>query len=286
MGTKKEFIDKEEASSQVFEFVPKKFPIVISDVASGFVSSQEQKSSDFKISELVAEQSGIAEIHRKEIEGQVEAEALEKLKEVEEKAYNEAYELGLIEGTEKAYQDNKDELRSKIDTLDNLLKNFEDIKVQLIEKNELQILQLLQLMASKIAMDHVETNRDVTLKVIRKVIEDAQTEEDIVLKVSTNDFVFLESLRERQGKEVDFLKRVKIEPVDDMKSGGCILETNYGAIDSRLEQRLNKVWEAIEAKMPRVNKEFFKEDDSSTEEPKVDNGDDKKSKDDSGEEES
>ncbi|MCB0390665.1 MAG: hypothetical protein KDD58_05220 [Bdellovibrionales bacterium] len=259
---KKQFIEAEEAKQKVFEFVPKKFPIVISNVASGFISSQEGKASDFKLSELVAKQSGIAELQRREVESKVEAEALEKLKEIEEKAYKEAYQLGLIEGTEKAYTDYKEEFREKIESLDQLLKTFEGLKVELIEKNELQILQLLQLMASKIATDHVELNKDVIIKVIRKVIEDAQTEEDVIIKVSTEDYVFLESLRERQDKIVDFLKRVKIEPIDDIRSGGCILETTYGAIDSRLEQRLDKVWEAIESKMPRVNKDFFQKNET------------------------
>ncbi|MCB0357040.1 MAG: hypothetical protein KDD40_08540, partial [Bdellovibrionales bacterium] len=44
-----------------------------------------------------------------------------------------------------------------------------------------------------------------------------------------------------------------------MSNGGCILETNYGAIDARIEERLEKVWKAIEDKMPRINEEHIEQ---------------------------
>lgn len=255
MANRRQILDQQEAKEVVFDYVPKQFPLTIGGAASGFVSSQEEKSTDFKISELVAEQSGIAELNRRQVEVRVEAEALEKLKGVEEKAYSEAYELGLIEGTEKAFNDYKKELDVRISKLDSLLEAFEIIKVKLVETSEQEILKLLNLMASKIAMDHVEVHKELIINIIKKVIEASQTDEDVVIKVSPEDNMFIESAREKLGKKSDFLKRVKLESDEEIKSGGCILETQYGAIDATLEQRLAKVWEAIEAKMPRVTDE-------------------------------
>lgn len=251
MEIKRQYLTKEEADKRVFEYTPKKFPIIIPESASNFVNLQKEKDSDFKISELVAQQSGVAEINRKQIELQIETEALAKLKEIEERAYQEAYELGLIEGTEKAYSDFKGEIKAKLDVLDQMLGLFEKIKVELVEESEAQIVQLLQLIAEKIAMSHVEIHNEVILDVIRKVIEDAQTDEDVILKVSNEDFMFIESVRERLDKKLDYLKRVRMEAVDDIKSGGCILETRYGAIDATLDRRLEKVWQAIADKLPR-----------------------------------
>ncbi len=248
----KQILGQAEADNLAFDYIPKQFPIKIHDSATNFVSSQQELSSDFEISELIAEQSGIADINRKEVEIKVEAEALDKLKEVQERAYSEAYDLGLIEGTEKAYKDNSADLRDRVLKLDELIKTIEVIQVDLVEKSELQILKLLNMMASKIAMDHVEANKEIVLEVIKKVIEAAQSDEEVILKVSTEDRFFISSVRERSDLKLDYLDRVKLEPDDDIKSGGCILETRYGAIDATLEQRLNKVWESIEGKMPRV----------------------------------
>ena len=254
MGVNKQIIDEEEASEVVFDYVPNQFPISINQSAKDFVSSQEEKSSKFQINELSASQSGVADLNQKLVEKRVEIEALEKLKELEERAYGEAYELGLIEGTEKAFNENFDSLKERIEKLDDLIKTFEEIKVQLIEGSETQILKLISLMANRLAMDHVEINQEIILQVIRQVIETAQTDENVVLKLSEEDSLFIEGARERMGKKLDFLKRVKIEPIEEVKSGGCILETQFGAIDATIEQRFSKVWETIQAKMPIVEK--------------------------------
>lgn len=255
MEYNKKYLSKEEAEKAVFDFIPKKFPLIVPETASSFVTLQKQNNSDFKISELVAQQSGVAEINRKQIELQVESEALEKLKEVEERAYHEAHELGLIEGTEKAYQEYKEEIKKYIENMDQLLKHFEEIKVQLVEQSEVQIVKLLQLIAEKISMTHIESHPEVILDVIHKVIEETQTNEEVILKLSVDDYMFIEGSREKLGKKLDFLKRVKMEAVDEIKKGGCILETRYGAIDATVEQRFEKVWQAITNKMPRVKKE-------------------------------
>ncbi|MCB9025915.1 MAG: hypothetical protein H6625_06330 [Bdellovibrionaceae bacterium] len=255
MEYNKKYLSKEEAEKSVFDFVPKKFPLVVPETASNFVNMQKQKITDFKISDLVAQQSGVADIKRKQIELQVESEALERLKEVEERAYHEAYELGLIEGTEKAYQDYKEEIKKYLENMDELLSLIEKIKIHLVEQSEAQIVKLLQLIAEKIAMAHIEIHPEVILDVIRKVIEDTQTNEDVILKLSADDYMFIEGSREKLGKKLDFLKRVKLEVVDEIERGGCILETRYGAIDATIEQRLEKVWQAISNKMPRIKKE-------------------------------
>jgi flagellar assembly protein FliH len=249
---KKQILDSEDSKHLVFNYVPKQFPIRIETPASQFVQQNNTKSSDFKISELVAEQSGIADLNKKQVEIRVEAEALEKLKEVQERAYAEAYDLGLIEGKDKAYEDHTESIQNRILSLDKLLESFEKIKIQLVENNESQLMQLVHLISSRLAMDHIETNKEVVLNVIKQVIEDAQTDEEVVLKISNDDATFVSEMKARNDKSLDFLKNIKIESQTNIKSGGCILETRFGAIDATIEQRFEKVWKAIASKTPKV----------------------------------
>ena len=75
--------EDQEKDSIVYTYEPKIFPIQITKSSNDFLRSQQLKSSDFKISDLVAEQTGIAEKQRQKIESEVEAQTLEKLKDIQ-----------------------------------------------------------------------------------------------------------------------------------------------------------------------------------------------------------
>lgn len=272
MSFKREILNRDEAETLVFNYVPQEFPLVVNSSAKNFLMSQNEKSSDFKLSELIADQSGITDLKKREVELKVETEALEKLKEVQEKAYSEAYELGLIEGRDKAYLDHSSDLKIRIDKLDQLLYSFDRVQNQLIECNEEKIIRLINLIASKIALREIQSNRDVVLNVIAQVFESAQNDEDVVLKISLNDSQFIQDLREKLDKRVEILKNVKIDAQSDIEDGGCILETKYGAIDASLDQRFEKVWKAIESKIPKTKLKNKEGDPNDSGDAENDNG--------------
>ena len=125
-------IKKKDSQRIVFDYEPKEFPLIISDSATGFVSEQDASSSDFKISEIVAEQAGIAKLAKQNLEKKVEEEALKRLKNIEEKAYKEAYDVGLIEGADKAFQERKVDIENGLQRLNEFLEAFENIKKKII----------------------------------------------------------------------------------------------------------------------------------------------------------
>ena len=117
----KSVLKKESSSNVVFDFKAREFPLMISKAAHGFVAETSLISSDFQLNPLAAEQSGIAKLQRDALNDKIEEEALQQLKLVQEKAYKEAYELGLTEGREQAFQDYKVTLEEKIDHLDQMM---------------------------------------------------------------------------------------------------------------------------------------------------------------------
>ena len=82
-------IDKDEAEKTAVTFFPKKFPMRITEHAVSFHKMQSgEKRTDFRIDHSVSEQTGIGELERLSIEERVEQQALIKVKEMQEEAYN------------------------------------------------------------------------------------------------------------------------------------------------------------------------------------------------------
>lgn len=242
----------------VMDYRPREFPTFVTPSATDFTSSQENGgSSGFKINPLIAEKAGISKLQAESLERAIEAQALEKLKEVQERAYQEAFELGLLEGTEKAFEAHKEEFASRLTYLDSILKSFEDLKGRLVAENETQIMSLVFDIAKRIALTEISANQSAILEVIRRVVEDAQTDERLVIRVSQEDYDFIENLKEKKqdgqgSKDQEMLRKIRLEVDAKVTSGGCLLETNYGSIDASIQQRVEKAWEIISGRSPKI----------------------------------
>lgn len=260
-------IESVDDSVLVVDYHPKEFPIMVTSSAQEFVSTQIEQANDFKISDLVADQTGINKVKRESIENQIEERALSRVREIEEKAYREAYELGLIEGTEKAFQMRKQELIERVNDINSLLSMFQEVKNRLLVENEQALVKLCVSIASKIAMKEIKGQEDAIVELLKSTVEELQAEDSIRVTVSDEDLFFLESLREKTGTQFELLSRLKLESSDEIASGGCIVETNNGSIDARVENRVEKAWEAIVSKLPKYRDKDYEHivsgDDSS-----------------------
>jgi flagellar assembly protein FliH len=236
----------------VLEYSPREFPVVVSESASDFVSGQDESISGFQINQLLSDQVGITGLKKKKLEDEIEEQALKRLKSIEEKAYKEAYKLGQMEGQEKAYQESMEEIRQRLDLFDHLLQVFEEIKVRLVAENEAELLTLVMAIVEKVCIKQVEVDQEMILRVLHLMIQDSQTLENVILRMSPSDIEFIDDLRKKSDRRVEALHRVKLESAEEIGTGGCRLETEYGTIGGTLEERLNKVWQGLETKVPKT----------------------------------
>ena len=250
-------LSKEEADRVAVVYSPRKFPTTIQPAAREFVSLQVTRAEEgaepsFRIDKIVADQTGIAELERLSIEEKVEREALSRVKDLQEQAYQEGYQLGFDEGRETAFVEKKAELARSLDRLSALIASIERLKTDLIACNETQIMRLVYEMAKRIAMNEISARPDAVLEVMKQAVESAQSDETITIRVSPEDYKFIESVKEKLGKDFDFLQKSKLEASEEITHGGCVIETNYGAVNATVEQRVSKLWETLSEKLPKI----------------------------------
>jgi flagellar assembly protein FliH len=247
-------ISKEVTANRVVDFEPKKFPVVMPEVAKAFVRVDSGPNTTFKVSDLVAQQTGVSAEEKRILEAKVQELVIVQLKQVEERAYQEAYELGLDVGRKQSFDKYIQQYKSQFTRFGDLLTLMEQLINQLIAKNEARIVDLAMKIAEKIAVDHIADKRDVILSVLREVFSELQKDEKVVVKVSEPDLEFIKEVQERLefSEDLKFLEGHKVESSPDIKTGGCLIETNYGDVDATLEQRLTKLWSELRAKLPKT----------------------------------
>lgn len=255
MALEKSIIKAVTADVSTFEYKPREISAGTSTVARSFVKEDAFISTDFKISELVAKQAGISQLADDAHQDKINAQVLAKLQDVQEKAYQEGFELGLIEGAQKAFDESKANLLEHMSSLEALLKRIEDLKTHLLVDNENALVTLVYQIAKRIAMRDIEENRDAVVAILQHVMQEFQNDERINVRVSNEDLAFLEILQQKTGQRVESLKRLKLTPDDMIKSGGCLIETEFGNVDATLEERVERAWQALQSRMPHRPRE-------------------------------
>jgi flagellar assembly protein FliH len=255
MQWSKSYLTKKDSEDKVLEFVPTKFDLGTPEQAKNYLDAKKG-GSDFRMSDVVRVQTGVNEIERAAEQEKIEGKALEKLKEIQESAYREAYNLGLEDGRKKAFLEYTTQIEENLKSLNVLMGTLSNMKEHMLAFNEAHLIKLMFHMASRLTHQTMQENNPAVVEVIKNCVALAQDEEDILVKVAAQQFEYLQGLKGETGHQLDFLKNVRLEPSPDVKPGGCIIETNYGEVDARIEQRINELWQGIVDHIPKVKQKL------------------------------
>ncbi len=249
---------EDDKSQTVMEYLPKKLHTPVSRAVESFVSIQpEATQAHFRLSELVAQQTGIQELEKASVEKRIEEKALERLQEIQERAYREAYELGTYEGIKRGHEEARTDVSQRLAELNQLVQQFTKIKPDILQRNEGQFMDLIYLLASKIARVEIKKDEQRVLPVLRHAVESLQKDEKMTIKLAPQDLDQVENLKKVAAVDFEFLNAATFEASDSISPGGCIIETNYGLIDATLEERITRLAEVLEDVKPQTKKNEF-----------------------------
>lgn len=235
----------------ILNYIPKQIEFGTPETALKYLQEKE-KGSDFVMSDVLRQTTGIDAIEKLSEETKIENKVLEKLALIQTEAYQKAFDLGLDEGLKKAFTEKTNEINHHLTELEIFMTHMSILKEEMVRQNESHIVQLVYDIARRIAFDHIEEKPEVVISVIKNAIEMAQAEEDVNVLVARSQVDFLEKMKTQAGREFEFLKKIKFQVSDQVTSGGCIIETNFGIVDARIEERVNKLWSEMKQALPRV----------------------------------
>lgn len=244
-------LPKDVAAAKVLDYKPTHFNLGTPDQALDYLKEKSQ-GSDFRMNDTIRVQTGIDQLEKESEAERVEKATLERLKEVQEDAYQQAYQLGREEGHKDAFERMSSEINQRLQDLDQLLTTVGRMKTEMVSFNEAHILKTILQMASKLARKEVNASPESLLAVIRESVSLSQDEENVLVLIAQEQLEFIEGLQGQMGRELEFLKKVKIQASPEVSIGGCIVQTNYGEVDARIEQRIDTLWQAVSENLPKT----------------------------------
>lgn len=211
-----------------------------------------------------AEQAAFDEVKRQTDQAQVaktnaEAEAADVLKKANEEAaaiiaqaqeekqkiHDEAYKTGFDEGREKGYEEGNLEARRLIDRLHVILDRIMDKRQEILDNTEQQIVELVLLMARKVVKVISENQRNVVMSNVLQALRKVKGRGDVIVRVNLADVKLTTEHTKDFMRAVENIQNITVAEDSSIDRGGCIIETDFGAIDARISSQLAELEQKI-----------------------------------------
>ena len=168
-------------------------------------------------------------------------EAELKVSEIEHEAYKKGYDAGREEG----YKEGQAEVMRLIDRLGTVVSTAVDIRDDLIRSSEKLMTEMILMISRKVIKDEIVERREVVINNIKEAIKRVKDRDRIDIRVNFADLDMTTAHKDELIKMMESLKKVNIYEDSRVERGGCIIETDVGAIDARISTQLDAIEEAI-----------------------------------------
>lgn len=105
--------------------------------------------------------------------------------------------------------------------------------------------------AKKIVGRELEVAPDVVVDIIKSSLKSVAQHKQILIYVNPKELEMIDAKKEGLKEVFERLESLSIRPREDIKPGGCVIETEQGIINAQLENK----WEALERAFLSMGKE-------------------------------
>lgn len=185
-----------------------------------------------------------AEIEAKEIirkaqeeAAQIKAQAAIEHEDVNKNAYKEGYDKGHDEGFRNGY----DEVSRLVERTHRILESVMARREEILSETEQQIVELVVLMTRKVVKIISENQKSVVMANVLQALKKVKGRGDVTLRVNLADVKLTTEHIQDFIKQVENVKGITVLEDSTVDKGGCVVETDFGAIDARITSQLSEL---------------------------------------------
>ena len=172
----------------------------------------------------------------------------------------QAYQRGLADGREKGMIDAENSWQALAEKkIEPLLISLQEILLQLnnIRKDtyreiEKEVVELALAIAKQVICQEISIDRDIVVCVAREALAKVEDPGSVKIMLSPSDLQFVKETRSQLSNLIQNIENVTFEAAENIQSGGCIIETDLGEIDARIEKQLEAVAESFRTTMEKT----------------------------------
>jgi flagellar assembly protein FliH len=157
----------------------------------------------------------------------------------------QGFEKGLKEGSQSAEAKVREEAGQILDPLKESLETADKLLDTLLMRYENQIVELVYKIAEKAVMAKLDVDDEVVKNTVMDALQSLVAPEEISLSISTEDYEYVEMIKDEFFESVRSLKSVAVTSDPMIPKGGCRIESAAATISTDPESKLTAVYDSI-----------------------------------------
>ncbi len=162
-----------------------------------------------------------------------------------QKGFNDGLEKGGADGERAGFERASKKQEPLLDSLREALLQLQNLRGETYHNIEKEVVKLALAIARKIVCREIEMDREVVVCVAREALARMEDPGKIKIKMNPQDIQFINETKYKLSDLIGNIDNVSLEPEENIQSGGCIIETNLGEIDARIEKQILAVEESF-----------------------------------------
>ncbi len=167
-------------------------------------------------------------------------DALDKAKrqatDIKAHAQKQGYDEGYAEGFKKGEDAAREEFQPFLKTIEGLISDLTGFRKDMYDKGEREMVEMVVGLAKKVIHFEFSTRDDAVQEMIRLAVESVLDRESMVIKINPTDKGYAESFRPELHHLFSEIKNITFEAHSGVERGGCVVETNFGVVDARIDK--------------------------------------------------
>ena len=157
------------------------------------------------------------------------------------KTESDAYQKGFEQGHKEGYEKGSVEVDRLIERMHKILEAVMQRREEILQDTESQIVELVILMARKVIKILSENQKNVIMANTMAALKKVKTRGTVTLRVNIEDVKLTSAHTDEFIKHVENIQGLTVLEDSSVEKGGCIVETDFGAIDARISSQLSEL---------------------------------------------
>lgn len=158
-----------------------------------------------------------------------------------DKLVSDARTEGFEQGSAEGYEKGKAEVERLIDRMHKVLEAVMQRREEILQDTESQIVELVILMARKVIKILSENQKNVIMANTVAALRKVKTRGNVTLRVNIEDVKLTTAHADEFIQHVENVQGITVQEDSAVEKGGCIVETDFGAIDARISSQLTEL---------------------------------------------
>jgi len=220
----------EEAKDTERSFQFDELTIQNPSIRRGFTYDSD-KARNFDQSNVDKAKQGVMELLKDAMD-----KAKRQVGDLKSNARKEGYDTGFEGGFRKGKESAKEEFSPFLETTQQLIGELSGFRKDMYDKVEREMVEMVISLAKKVIHFEFSTREDAVQDMIRLAVQSVLDRESMVIKIHPTDKEYAESFRPELHHMFSEIKNITFEAHSGIARGGCVVETNFGVIDARIEK--------------------------------------------------